>query len=131
MGDYVHYAVMYVVAIPNRTSPPAMLLRESYREGGKVRNRTLANLSQWPAAQQVLARRNLHDGSLALYDVTSTYFEGRGCPLTKRCHSRDGKRDKLQIVLGLLTNGEGCPVAVEVFEGNTGDPKTLAPTLRK
>jgi transposase len=242
---------MYVVAIPNRTSPPAMLLRESYREGGKVRNRTLANLSQWPAAQiealrqvlrggtaiggplsaetleivrsrphghiaavlgtvrrlgldrllsgprerrralvlamlverlvaprsklamargldpqalsstlgevlgvtaadedalyraldwllarqaaveQALARRHLPDGSLVLYDVTSTYFEGRRCPLAKRGHSRDGKRDKLQIVFGLLTNGEGCPVAVEVFEGNTGDPKTLAPTLRK
>src|SRR3989442_2595648 len=81
--------------------------------------------------EQALARRHLTDGGLILYDVTSTYFEGRRCPLAKRGHSRDGKRDKLQIVFGLLTNGEGCPVAVEVFEGNTGDPKTLAPTLRK
>ena len=246
---------MYVVAIPNRTSPPAILLRESYREGGKVKNRTLANLSSWPpervealrqglrgtvvggpgraaprledrfdivrsrphghvaavlgtvrrlgvdrllsprrarprdlvlamlverllhpcsklatarglapetvtstladtlglvavdeaalysaldwlltrqgAVEQALARRHLAEGELVLYDVTSTYFEGRRCPLAKRGHSRDGKRDKLQIVFGLLTNGAGCPVAVEVFEGNTGDPKTLRPTLTK
>src|SRR5207249_2909260 len=75
--------------------------------------------------EQALARRHLTDGGLILYDVTSTYFEGRQCPLAKFGHSRDGRRDKLQIVFGLLTNGDGCPVAVEVFEGNTGDPKTL------
>jgi hypothetical protein len=241
---------MYVVAIPNRNSRPAILLRESYREGGAVKNRTLANLSHWPAervdalrdvlrgrllspgrleeaftiirsrphghvaavlgtarrlevdrllaprpdrrrelvlamivdrllaprsklatarglapptltttlgdvlelgrpdeddlyaaldwllAQQerveaTLAQRHLTEGGLVLYDVTSTYFEGRTCPLARRGHSRDGKRDKLQIVFGLLTNGEGCPVAVEVFEGNVGDPKTLAAQIKK
>jgi hypothetical protein len=76
-------------------------------------------------------KRHLADGCLVLYDVTSTYFEGHSCPLAKHGHSRDGKRDKLQIVVGLLTNGEGCPVAVEVFEGNTGDPTTVAPQLEK
>lgn len=241
---------MYVVAIPNRNSPPAILLRESYRDGARVKNRTLANLSDWAPArvdalrqvlrgqpvsagrldgaftivrsrphghvaavvgtcrrieldgllaprparrrplvlamvvarlldprsklatargldpetltstlgevlglgradeddlyaamdwllpqqgriEQALARRHLTEGSLVLYDVTSTYFEGRKCPLAKFGHPRDGKRDKLQIVFGLLTNGDGCPVAVEVFEGNTGDPKTLPAQIKK
>ena len=245
---------MYVAAIPNRNSPPAILLRESYREGARVRNRTLANLSHWPAAkiealrallrgkpvaastlaleqsfeierslphghvaavlgtlkrlgldrlleaktrarprdlvlamlierviaphsklataraltqatqastlgellelgaqvdeddlyeamdwlltrqpemETALAKRHLGEGSLVLYDVSSTYFEGRSCPLARLGHSRDGQRDRPQIVFGLMTNAAGCPVAVEVFEGNTGDPKTLAPQITK
>jgi transposase len=83
------------------------------------------------AIEQHLASRHLHDGSLVLYDVTSTYFEGRCCPLARLGHSRDAKKDKLQIVFGLLCNYEGCPIAVQVFEGNTGDPKTLGPQLDK
>jgi transposase len=63
---------------------------------------------------------------LVLYDVTSTYFEGRTCPLAKRGYNRDGKRHKLQIVFGLMCTAQGCPVAIEVFEGNVGDPSTLA-----
>jgi transposase len=240
---------MYIEAVPNRSSPPAVLLRESYREGGKVKKRTLANLSKlppqvieglrsllrggvaiedlseavevletWPwghvgavlgtarklgletllarepcpernrvmamivarvldpasklatarslgeeshlvalraelglqsvqaeqlysaldwlyvrqaAIEERLARRHLEDGSLVLYDVTSTYFEGRSCPLADFGHSRDGKKGKLQVVFGLLCNREGCPVAVEVFEGNTGDPATLKPQIDK
>jgi hypothetical protein len=242
---------MYIAVVPNRSSPPAILLRESFREQGKVKNRTLANLSAWSsdrvealrqilrgrlgppapragarleivrswphghvaallgsvrrldlerllaptpsparalvvamlvqrliapgsklatarslaeatrtstlsavlrlpvvdeddlyaaldwllsrqgAIEQALARRHLQAGQLVLYDVTSTYFEGRRCPLAKRGHSRDGKRDKLQIVFGVLTNAAGCPVAVEVFDGNTGDPKTVTAALRK
>ena len=66
-----------------------------------------------------------------LYDVTSTYFEGRCCPLAQLGHSRDERRGNLQIVFGLLANAEGCPVAVEVFEGNTGDPKTVAAQVSK
>jgi hypothetical protein len=81
--------------------------------------------------EQRLASRHLHDGSLVLYDVTSTYFEGRCCPLARLGHSRDGKKEKLQIVFGLLCSREGCPIAVEVFDGNTGDPKTLGPQLDK
>src|SRR3989441_1921608 len=81
--------------------------------------------------EQALARRHLTDGGLILYDVTSTYFEGRKCPLAKFGHPREGRRDKLQIVFGLLTNGDGCPVAVEVFEGNTGDPKTVPAQIKK
>jgi len=88
-------------------------------------------LARQGRVEQALARRHLTDGGLILYDVTSTYFEGRKCPLAKFGHARDGKRDKLQIVFGLLTNGEGCPVAVEVFAGNTGDPTTLPTQIKK
>lgn len=88
-------------------------------------------LARQGRVEQALARRHLTDGGLILYDVTSTYFEGRKCPLAKFGHSRDGKRDMRQIVFGLLTNGDGCPVAVEVFEGNTGDPKTLPAQIKK
>lgn len=77
-----------------------------------------------------LARRHL-DNTLVLYDVTSTYFEGRTCPLAKRGHNRDKKQGKLQIVIGLLCNREGRPVAVEVFAGNTGDPTTVASQVKK
>jgi transposase len=243
---------MYVERIPNRNSPPAILLRESYRDGDKFKKRTLANLSDWPAAkiealrrvlhdeavaptdqqaltllrslphghvvaalgtlrklglarvlsqggrqprrevmlciamivarlidpasklatarglddetaicslgqvlelgavdeqelyetldwlvgqqeriEQSLARRHLQNGTLVLYDVTSTYFEGRTCPLAKLGYNRDGQRGKLQIVIGLLCTAEGCPVAVEVFEGNVGDPSTLADQISK
>ena len=83
------------------------------------------------AIEDRLARRHLDDGSLVLYDVTSSYFEGRTCPLGAFGHSRDGKKGKLQVVYGLLCNREGCPVAVEVFEGNTGDPTTLKPQIDK
>ena len=239
---------MYITRIPNRSSPPAVLLRESYREGGKVKSRTLANLSQLPAPQielmrrvlkgedlvapedafeivrsrphghvvavlgtlrrlglhrwlskaptrvrhvveamivarildprsklatarglasetqfsslgerldlsdleidelyeamdwlltrqphveKALAKRHLQDGTLVLYDLTSSYFEGRTCPLAKRGHSRDRKKGTLQIVFGLLCSPDGCPIAVEVFEGNTGDPKTVASQVDK
>ena len=88
-------------------------------------------LARQARIEQALARRHLTDGGLVLYDVTSTYFEGRKCPLAKFGHPREGRRDKLQIVFGLLTNGEGCPVAVEVFEGNTGDPKTVPAQIKK
>ena len=240
---------MYIERVPNRNSPPAVLLRESFREDGKVKKRTLANLSKWPgdlveglrillkggvalpalgdafailrsrphghvaavlgtarhlglvklldrrassdralATAMILARildprsklatarslsretlahtlgeelgiedaggndlcramdwllkrqdrierhlaaRHLEDGALVLCDVTSVYFEGSKCPLAKRGYSRDGKRGKLQIVFALLCNREGCPVAVEVFEGNTADPGTLGAQLEK
>lgn len=240
---------MYIERVPNRGSRPAVLLREGWREGKKVRKRTIANLTDWPEAkvealravlrgatqvgeiesafdvvatrphghvvaalgtlkklgleriigqvpsekrnlvvamviariiepgsklatarglgiesqnstlgemleledvsedslyyamdwllerqdsiEKALAKRHLKDGSLVLYDVSSTYFEGRTCPLAKIGHSRDGKRGSLQIVFGLLCNAQGCPVAVEVFEGNTGDPTTLSAQITK
>ena len=83
------------------------------------------------AIEQRLARRHLQEGSLVLYDVTSTYFEGRRCPLAQLGYSRDGKKGTLQIVFGLLCNQAGCPVAVEVFTGSTADPKTLTPQVEK
>ena len=240
---------MYIEAVPNRNSPPAILLRESYRVGNKVKKRTLLNLSDWapehieglrgvlkggtvlppgqdaivikrslphghvaaalgtlrkigldhllgptgnrcrdlviamivarlidpvsklatakaldpataatslgvalgleevdedelytaldwllerqPQIEAALAKRHLKNGTLVLYDVSSSYFEGRCCELARLGHNRDDKRGKLQIVYGLLCAPDGCPVAIEVFEGNTGDPLTLATQIDK
>jgi Transposase DDE domain len=240
---------MYVAVIPNRGSPPAILLREGYREAGKTKNRTLANLSHWPAErieqlravlrgerllpaadaieivrslphghvlaalttarridlaallpqrapqrkrdlatalviarmldpaaklatarmldpgtsshslgevlglgsvtakavyatldwlgseqsfiETTLARRHLKNGALLLYDVTSTYLEGRCCELARYGYSRDHRRDRPQLVIGLLCAADGCPVAVEVFEGNAADPMTLSAQIDK
>jgi transposase len=88
-------------------------------------------LPQQARIEQVLAKRHLAEESLVLYDLTSTYFEGRHCPLAKLGHSRDDKKGKLQVVFGLMTNGEGCPVAVEVYAGNTSDPKTVSDQVTK
>ena len=239
---------MYIESVPNRSSPPAILLRESFRENGRVRKRTLANLSDWPttlvegfrtllkggvavaeegiairralphghaaavlgtiraigldrllgkptdkrlapltialiasrlvspasklatardlaadtacsslgrllqlgavdevelyraldwlgarqaAIEGALARRHLKDGALVLYDVSSSWLEGRCCELARFGYSRDGKKGKLQIVYGLLCAADGCPVAVEVCEGNTADPMTLSAQIDK
>ena len=240
---------MYIESVPNRDSPPAVLLRESYREDGKVRKRTLANLSclsaevieglkvllrggvavssaeevfsvertlphghvaavlgsargsgamtwfgsapkelqpvlmamlvarlispasklathrllhddtansslgrvlgvgqcsadelyaalDWlhdaqPSIERRLARQHLVGSTLVLYDLTSTWMTGRCCELAARGHSRDGKRDDPQIVFGLICTGEGCPIAVEVFPGNTADPATVAAQVSK
>jgi transposase len=240
---------MYVTRVPNRGSPPAVLLRESYREHGKVKVRTLANLSRWPehkverlqralkglppkmdlaaafeigrslphghvaavlgtarrlgveelidpapsrrrdlvtamlvaqliapgsklatarglrsatatsslgavlgvdgcdeddlyeamdwilqrqdAIEKTLAKRHLADGTLVLYDVSSAAFEGHTCPLGKIGHARDGVKGRLQIVYGLLCSPAGAPVAIEVFDGNTADPKTLTAQIEK
>jgi len=73
-------------------------------------------LSQQSRIEGRLAQRHLSQGTLVLYDVSSTWFEGRTCPLARRGYSRDGKRDKVQIIFGLLCASDGCPVAVEVFE---------------
>ena len=81
--------------------------------------------------EKALAKRHLQEGTLVLYDVSSSYFEGRHCPLAKIGHSRDGKKGTLQIVFGLLCNAEGCPVAIEVYAGNTGDPLTLKDQVEK
>jgi hypothetical protein len=240
---------MYIESVPNRNSPPAILLRESYRDGGKVRKRTLCNLSGWPAAhieglrgvlkggtviaaereaftvtrslphghvaaalgtarkisldrilgpegnrcrdlilallvgrilepasklataralspataasslgavlglgevdedelyaaldwllerqsaiETALAKRHLGNGTLVLYDVSSSYMEGRCCPLAKRGYSRDGRKGTRQITYGLLCAPDGCPVAIEVFDGNAADPTTLASQVEK
>jgi len=239
---------MYIAEIPNRSSPPAFLLRESYREGDKVKNRTLANLSHLPRQQidtlrrafkgeelvpveelfeitrslphghvaavlgylrglqldrllaarasrqrdlvcamivsrilqpqsklatarsldaqtaatslgvclglegcsedefyqamdwllrrqarleATLAQRHLRDGTLVLYDLTTVHFEGRTCPLAARGGDRKGPKGKLQIRVGLLCSPEGCPVAVEVFEGNTPEQDTLSAQIDK
>lgn len=240
---------MYIESVPNRASPPAVLLRESWREDGKIRKRTLANLSclapevieglkvllrggvavpsaeevftverslphghvaavlgsargcgapvwlgsapqdlqplllamlvarviepasklatqrqlhddtassslgrvlgvgqcsaddlyralDWlhgaqPAIERRLARQHLVGATLVLYDLTSTWLTGRCCELAARGHSRDGKRDDPQIVFGLVCTAQGCPIAVEVFKGNTADPATVAAQVAK
>jgi len=214
---------MYIAKVPNRNSPPAILLREGYREGGKVKTRTLANLKASDAFEVVasfqhghveavldamrrlgfanliaarpsrernlivamvvarilepdsklattrwwhlttlptlldiddaneddlyaaldwllqrqgriekkLATLHLDEDGIALYDLSSSYFEGSTCPLAALGHNRDGKKGKLQVNYGLLTNPLGIPVSVSIFEGNTGDPKTLLPQVTK
>lgn len=240
---------MYIERVPNRNSPPAVLLRESYREGSKIRKRTLANLSKlpdsvidnlkivlkggaaienlsesfsvvrslphghvaavlgtlkklnlhnliapenskkrslvlamivarildprsklatarglnsetcfsslseilgleqadedelyeamdWLVSQQELienelAKRHLTEGALVLYDVSSTYFEGTQCPLARYGYNRDKKKGFLQIVFGLICDKRGCPIAVEVFEGNTSDTTTITAQIEK
>jgi len=88
-------------------------------------------LERQEAIEAALARRHLKGGTLVLYDVSSSYVEGRCCPLARRGSSRDGKKHKAQIVYGLLCAPDGCPVAIEVFEGNTADPMTLADQVAK
>lgn len=240
---------MYIERVPNRNSPPAVLLRESYREGGKIRKRTLANLSKLPdtvvdnlrivlkggaaienlsesfsverslphghvaavlgtikklslhhkiapsnsrkrtlvlamivarildprsklatarglhsetcfsslsellglekadedelyeamdwlvfqqeSIENELAKIHLSEGALVLYDVSSTYFEETQCPLARYGYNRDKKKGFLQIVFGLICDKRGCPIAVEVFEGNTSDTTTITAQIEK
>jgi len=103
---------------------------------GEVDEEELYQAMDWLVARQgwierKLAKRHLRDGSLILYDLTSTYYTGDHCSLAKFGHNRDGKKRFPQVLWGLLCNGEGCPVAVEVFEGNVADSKTLASQIRK
>src|SRR6266581_252630 len=229
---------MYIDVVPNRDSPPAVLLREAWREGKKTRKRTLANLSDWPKEkienfrrvlrderlvspeelfatqktlphghvqavlemigrleldrlisaqrcrerdlvvamivqrlidpcsklattrewhtttlaeelgvaeatendlydamdwlfarqdriEQKLAARHLREGAVVLYDVSSSYYEGRTCPLARFGHDRDGHTGRPIIVYGVLTDGDGRPIAVSVYPGNTADPTTV------
>lgn len=87
-------------------------------------------LDEQERIEKELASKHLKGGSLVLYDITSTYFEGRRCPLAHLGHSRDGKHDKLQIVIGLLCAPDGCPVAV-FDEGNCSDPATVNGQIAK
>lgn len=88
-------------------------------------------LERQPQVEKALADRHLQGAMLTLYDVSSTYFEGRHCPLAKLGHSRDHRRDRPQIVFGLICDEAGRPVAVEVFDGNTGDPNTVGAQIKK
>jgi len=88
-------------------------------------------LKRQPLIEKKLAARHLEKGGLALYDLSSSYFEGVTCPMAKFGHNRDGKKGKLQVNYGLLTNRQGIPVSVSVFEGNMSDPVTLMPQVEK
>ena len=103
---------------------------------GRVRGNEMLAMLDWLLRRQVwieksLARRHLEGRTLLLYDVSSSYLEGRCCSLAAFGHSRDGKRGKRQIVFGVLCAGDGCPLAVEVFPGNTGNPTTVAAQVKK
>jgi hypothetical protein len=103
---------------------------------GRVKEREAYEALDWLLERQGriengLARRHLEDGVLVLYDVSSSYFEGRRCPLARYGHSRDHRKDRPQIVYGLLCTREGLPIAVEVFDGNTADPSTLSAQIEK
>src|SRR5437870_2260880 len=103
---------------------------------GRVKEREAYEALDWLLERQAriengLARRHLQDGVLVLYDVSSSYFEGRCCPLAHYGHSRDHRGDRPQIVYGLLCTREGLPIAVEVFDGNTADPATLSSQVEK
>ena len=110
-------------------------LGEALGLGGVTAKEIYATLD-WLGSEQsfietTLARRHLKNGALLLYDVTSTYLEGRCCELARHGYSRDHRRDRPQLVIGLLCAADGCPVAVEVFEGNTADPMTLSAQIDK
>ena len=103
---------------------------------GSVTAREIYATLDWLGSEQAfiettLARRHLREGALVLYDVTSTYLEGRCCPLGQLGYSRDHRRDRPQLVIGLLCAFDGCPVAVEVFEGNAADPTTVPKQIDK
>lgn len=82
-------------------------------------------LARQSRIEKKLAKRHLSEGCQVLYDVSSSYYEGHTCPLARLGHSRDKKRGKPIIVYGVLTDAQGCPLAVEVYPGNTGDPTTV------
>ncbi len=88
-------------------------------------------LERQPVIERKLAARHLGEGSLALYDLSSSYFEGTHCALGRIGYNRDGKKNKLQVNYGLLTTRLGCPISVSVYEGNTADVKTLMPQVAK
>lgn len=103
---------------------------------GPIAAEELYEALDWLRARQSrienkLAHKHLQDGTLILYDVSSSYYTGRGGSLVQHGYSRDGRREFPQIVYGLLCNAAGCPVAIEVFAGNTADPNTLSSQVRK
>ncbi len=87
--------------------------------------------SRQDGIEKKIAARHLDENSLVLYDLSSSYFEGTHCPLARLGHNRDGKKGKLQVNYGLVTDRRGCPVAVSVFDGNVADTKTLVPQVEK
>ena len=103
---------------------------------GPVRGNEMLDMLDWLLGRQAwieksLARRHLEGATLLLYDVSSSYLEGRCSPLAAFGHNRDGKQGKQQIVFGLLCAADGCPVAVDVFAGNTADPSTVGVQVKK
>ena len=109
--------------------------RDAGARQGRCRRKSMLALDwlsrEQPFIEAELARRHLKEGALLLYDLTSTYLEGRCCELAQHGYSRDHRSDRLEIAIGLMCAADGCPVAVEVFEGNTADPVTLSAQIDK
>lgn len=123
----------FVRAVDEETAATSL---GSVLELGRVQEREAYEALDWLLERQAriesgLARRHLEDGVLVLYDVSSSYFEGRCCPLASYGHSRDHREDRPQIIYGLLCRRDGLPVAIEVFDGSTGDPRTLRAQVEK
>lgn len=104
---------------------------EQHRAVNELYKALDALLNRQQAIEKKLAERHLQPGSLVLFDLSSSYVEGRKCPLAAFGHNRDGKKGKQQITYGLLTTREGCPVAIEVFAGNQSDPTSLKPQIER
>ncbi|MDE3077695.1 MAG: IS1634 family transposase, partial [Chloroflexota bacterium] len=104
---------------------------EQHRAVNELYKALDALVNRQRAIEKKLAERHLQQGSLVLFDLSSSYLEGRKCPLSAFGHNRDGKKGKQQITYGLLTTREGCPVAIEVFAGNQSDPTSLKPQIER
>lgn len=116
----------------DHTSLPALLgMDEAEVTVNELYEAMDALLERQPAIEAALAKKHLQEGALVLYDLSSTYLEGRTCPLAQYGYNRDKKRGKKQFTYGLLTNREGCPVAIEVFAGNTTDSTTMGKQIEK
>src|SRR6202171_5658791 len=131
-----HCDLVVAVLVERRDEETAISSLGAMLGLGQVKEREAYEALDWLLERQTriengLARRHLQDGVLVLYDVTSSYFEGRCCPLARYGHSRDHRKDRPQIVYGLLCTREGLPIAVEVFDGNTADPSTLSAQIEK
>ena len=135
--------VMRVLCPGSKLATSRMLSRETANTSlgtvmglGEVTGNEVLSMLDWLVGRKAwieksLANCHLSGGTMVLYDVTSSYFEGESCSLSAFGHNRDKKKGKKQIVLGLLCSKEGCPVAVEVFPGNTADPMTVGTQIRK
>ena len=123
-------------ALAPETATSSLALAVGLADVARRATREVYDSLDWLVEQQsrietALAKAHLVDGTLVLYDVSSSTMEGRCCPLAKHGYSRDHRPDRPQIVYGLLCAPDGTPIAIEVFEGNTSDPQTISKQIEK
>ncbi len=129
-------AALRALSLETASSSLGLVLGLAGRDAPPVETREIYAALDWLGEQQArierrLAKKHLHDTTLVLYDVSSSYLEGRCCELARFGYSRDKRGDRPQIVYGLLCDRQGCPVAIEAFSGETGDPSTLPAQVEK